>query len=840
MSILEVHDVSIRYMTGDFKDIGLKEYVMRKIKGEYHVNEFWADRNISFTLEKGDMLGIIGTNGAGKSTLLKAISGIMEPTEGWVRREGNIAALLELASGFDGDLTVRENTYLRGAMLGYTRKFMEEMYDKIIAFAELQDFQDRPFKQLSSGMKSRLAFSIASLVQPDILILDEVLSVGDGAFRKKSEAKMREIIQGGATTILVSHSIEQVRNMCNKVLWLHEGRQVAFGENVEEICNQYQDFLDSGKGSASKTDVSSVKKVAIDEKRTEETDDQNMQVITQNLQLRMICVLTLAITGLALMYMHSPLFIIWGVCALLFCVNCWSRKEELGKQIRSLFSVDARQNLIYSFLFVLLFAFIAYGFLFSNEFFSHDSVQQTFYSNSPWIFQFYLGIGRFIIPLYEVIKGPYSAPWVIGLLFVVWITFTCFFVIELFQFKGRLTVAMVCGLLCTNTALILTGATYIYCLDEYAFALLVSVVAAYCFCKVPHGEILGIFLVILSLGIYQTYFTVTLVLCFIFAMQRLTKNEPAAKVISSGLKQIGLLFVGFVIYFAIWTGLCMKFQVAKNRTDELVLGKGLSGIVVAIRNACVDYFKTLFNTNGLLGYAYATVNIFLIALLFWALFRLLQAKNIDRCNKCLVFILVLCAPLAFSSPKIILGGKASDLTGYACELLYIFVLMSVCWDEGNGEDTIKKGEIGKGRVIVVLLLSCIIYNNALFANQAYMKKDLEKTATISIVTRMIERIETLDGYSLYDTPVYIVGDFRFSTLNKGKMDVPYLETRTGLWYNYSATYNLVRYVTDYLNYPMNITVKPELADTDEVRDMPAFPATGSVKMIDGAAVIKLS
>lgn len=154
MSVLEVSGVSIRYMTGDFKDIGLKEYIMRRLKGNYHINEFWADRDISFALEKGDMLGIIGSNGAGKSTLLKVISGIMEPTEGWVRREGNVAALLELASGFDGELTVRENTYLRGAMLGYTRKFMDETYDKIIIFAELADFQDRPFKQLSSGMKA--------------------------------------------------------------------------------------------------------------------------------------------------------------------------------------------------------------------------------------------------------------------------------------------------------------------------------------------------------------------------------------------------------------------------------------------------------------------------------------------------------------------------------------------------------------------------------------------------------------------------------------------------------------------------------------------------------------
>ena len=247
MSILSVENVSIRYMMGDFKDIGLKEYVMRRLKHNYTVNVFWADKDITFSLEKGDMLGIIGTNGAGKSTLLKVISGIMEPTKGRVKREGTIAALLELGSGFDGDLTVRENTYLRGAMLGYTRKFMDETYDQIIEFAELQDFQGRPFKQLSSGMKSRLAFSIASLVNPDILILDEVLSVGDGAFRKKSEAKMREIIGGGATTILVSHSLGQVREMCNKILWLDKGEQVEFGDDVSGICARYQEFLDGKK-----------------------------------------------------------------------------------------------------------------------------------------------------------------------------------------------------------------------------------------------------------------------------------------------------------------------------------------------------------------------------------------------------------------------------------------------------------------------------------------------------------------------------------------------------------------------------------------------------------------
>ena len=242
--ILKVENVSIKYITGDFKSIGLKEYVMRRLKGNYTVKEFWANRNITFNLQEGDMLGIIGTNGAGKSTLLKAVSGIMRPSEGTIVRHGTIAALLELGSGFDGDLTVKENAYLRGAMLGYTRKFMDETYEQIIDFAELKEFEDRPFKQLSSGMKSRLAFSIASLVRPDILILDEVLSVGDGAFRKKSEAKMKEIINSGATTILVSHSLNQVRSMCSKILWLHKGRQITFGSDVKKICDEYQSFLD--------------------------------------------------------------------------------------------------------------------------------------------------------------------------------------------------------------------------------------------------------------------------------------------------------------------------------------------------------------------------------------------------------------------------------------------------------------------------------------------------------------------------------------------------------------------------------------------------------------------
>ncbi len=242
--VIELKNVTVKYKTGDFRQIGLKEYIVRKLKRNFSTVEFTAVDNVSFTLEDGDLLGIIGTNGAGKSTLLKVITGIMQPAKGSVKVEGKIAALLELASGFDPDLTVKENIYLRGAMLGYTRDFINRKYSEILEYSELEEFEDRAFKQLSSGMKSRLAFAIACLVEPEILVLDEILAVGDGAFRVKSEATMKDIMSSGCCTLFVSHSIPQVRRLCNKVLWLDKGKQIAFGE-ANTVCDKYERYLET-------------------------------------------------------------------------------------------------------------------------------------------------------------------------------------------------------------------------------------------------------------------------------------------------------------------------------------------------------------------------------------------------------------------------------------------------------------------------------------------------------------------------------------------------------------------------------------------------------------------
>ncbi len=286
MAVVSVNNVSLYYITGDVKSIGVKEFVIKKLQGNYHVEKFWANKNITFSIDRGDMLGIIGKNGAGKSTLLKAVSGVLIPYEGKVEVKGNIAALLELTAGFDGDLTVRENTYLRGALLGYTKSFMNEMYDQIIAFAELEEFQDRQFKQLSSGMKSRLAFSIACLVNPDVLILDEVLSVGDGSFKQKSENKMREILSRGVTGLFVSHSVSQVRELCNKVLWLERGEQIILSDDVETICNCYEEYLATNQLPETEQDFQNMSQSWIDrqERMEEEKKEKKRQALIREIE----------------------------------------------------------------------------------------------------------------------------------------------------------------------------------------------------------------------------------------------------------------------------------------------------------------------------------------------------------------------------------------------------------------------------------------------------------------------------------------------------------------------------------------------------------------------------
>ena len=237
--MIEVKNVSMSFRLSQDRIQSIKEYLAALAKGKPKYKEFWALKNVSFTVRPGEVLGIIGRNGAGKSTILKVISGILKPTEGSVSVRGNIVPMLELGSGFDFDLTGRENIYLNGSILGYSRHFLDEKYDEIVSFSELGEFIEMPIRNYSSGMMMRLAFSIATVVNPEILIVDEILAVGDEAFQRKSRQRMLELMGGGTTVLFVSHSLDQIREMCDRVLWLDHGQIKMLGE-TKEVCDAYQ------------------------------------------------------------------------------------------------------------------------------------------------------------------------------------------------------------------------------------------------------------------------------------------------------------------------------------------------------------------------------------------------------------------------------------------------------------------------------------------------------------------------------------------------------------------------------------------------------------------------
>lgn len=237
--MIEVNDVSMRFRMANDRIRSIKEYAVQRMRGRLTYTDFEALSHVSFDVRRGEVVGLIGRNGAGKSTLLKVISGILKPTEGSVTVRGNIAPMLELGSGFDFDMTGRENIFLNGAVLGYSEAFICSKYDEIVAFSEIERFIDMPLRNYSSGMVARLAFSVATVIEPEILIVDEVLSVGDAEFQEKSRRRMLELMSGGTTVLFVSHSMDQIREMCSRVVWLKRGQMKGFGQ-TQEVCDAYE------------------------------------------------------------------------------------------------------------------------------------------------------------------------------------------------------------------------------------------------------------------------------------------------------------------------------------------------------------------------------------------------------------------------------------------------------------------------------------------------------------------------------------------------------------------------------------------------------------------------
>lgn len=238
--MIKLENVSMKFNLGIEKNFSIKEAFISFFdrKRRPKTTEFWALKDVSFNIKKGEVIGLIGSNGAGKSTLLKVVSGVMKPTKGKITVNGVISPMIELGAGFDPELTARENIYLNGAILGYSKQFLDDKFDEIVEFSELRDFLDAPVKNFSSGMVAKLAFSIATIVSPEILIVDEILSVGDIKFQEKSKNKMLELIRGGTTVLYVSHSLESIKELCSRVVWLEHGQIVKIGE-TKKICDEY-------------------------------------------------------------------------------------------------------------------------------------------------------------------------------------------------------------------------------------------------------------------------------------------------------------------------------------------------------------------------------------------------------------------------------------------------------------------------------------------------------------------------------------------------------------------------------------------------------------------------
>lgn len=239
--MIKIENVSMKFNLEIEKDFSMKQAFVNlftKKKKKKKNEDFWALKDVSFNIGKGEVVGLIGSNGAGKSTLLKVVSGVMKPTKGKVEVKGVISPMIELGAGFDGNLTARENIYLNGAILGYSKEFLDDKFDEIVEFSELKEFLDVPVKNFSSGMTAKLAFSIATIVNPEILIVDEILSVGDIKFQEKSKKKMMEMIKGGTTVLYVSHSLQSIKELCTKVVWLEHGKVVKMGD-TNKICDAY-------------------------------------------------------------------------------------------------------------------------------------------------------------------------------------------------------------------------------------------------------------------------------------------------------------------------------------------------------------------------------------------------------------------------------------------------------------------------------------------------------------------------------------------------------------------------------------------------------------------------
>ncbi len=485
----------------------------------------------------------------------------------------------------------------------------------------------------------------------------------------------------------------------------------------------------------------------------------------------------------------------------------------------------SRRRMI-AFLSVAVCSAAAHGFLFANEFFSHDSV--SYFAYADWGFSFYVGVGRFLIPVYEACKGGVAAPWLIGFLFTVWMSLTGLVVVELLDIRSPLGAALACGLLCTNVSMTLTGATYVYCMDEYALALLCASASAFLFMRGGRLAFLGLFPLLASLSIYQPYATVTAALCLLWLIRNSSDGRRFSALLSRGMTALTMLAVAFILYNALWGLLRAAARIPQTRNLVSLRDFGIKDRILSANSV---FFGFLFRPGVVLGLLRPVVHGVLLTLLLWRLLGALADGRVPLPNRVLLLGLSALLPATLYSAALLMPGDAHDLTAYARELFYLLPLSLLD----------SPSERAPQRAAVCVLLSLLLWHHVVYANQAYMKKELEKNSTLILAARIIDRIESTPGYVPGETRVAFAGRLD----DNEPLDVPRsaladFQNQTGLWHAHSATYNLGRYLTDYLQYPFVWDTQTNVTRTDLAKAMPIFPAPGSVRMIDGVVVVKLS
>ena len=555
------------------------------------------------------------------------------------------------------------------------------------------------------------------------------------------------------------------------------------------------------------------------------------------------CVLFfLTVVGVILIRQGTPAAVwYWAVLFLViaFFQQSWLRKAAV-LIVKNWWGLD-RASALRLFKLVcavtVAFCLVIHGFLFANEFFSHDSLTYVTYDTST-VLPVWVATGRMLVPVYELIKGPAAAPWLIGMLFILWMVLANLLLARFLRLKSRIAIVLTCGLLCANHAIILFGATYITWLDNNAFAILAAVAAAYFFCRCVYAAPLGVLCCVISLAIYQAYFTITVALCFFAALQALLAGEKVGSVIRKGLRYIALFCVSFIVYCVVWRSVCSAMSLSMSRVGESILLSSLDSVIGAVKTANLNFFSFLLDTDGMFGGLRVAVNLCLAALFGIYLLGWMLEDGRSVGSRVLLGIMVCLLPTVLNAIYILVPQWTDlwMLTVITREFFYLFVLIILL------ESDSSKVRVGtRLRVVTAGLICIVIFQNGVFANQAYIKKELEKSATLSVVTRILNRIEMTEGYAPGETQVAFLGELtsnpNLSIIRNGFQTI---SSAYGLWGSYAPTYNIDQYICSYLGYPLNLYLGPSVGEWEAVQNMPAFPARDAIQFVDGILVVKLS